>query len=250
MMFASIPSFTETILRALALDASIFTAIQTSPQGLGVALIVILLAGLSEATGQSIVLFLNQVTPRRFSLTLIISAVSHFAGFVLWAAIIWLIGRYLFDRDLPMLAVASTVGLAYAPRLFSFFVLTPFFGNMFSLLLSLWSLLAIVIAIQAGLHMTLWQAVAASGLGWLLVQLWQRTLGRPIYAVDAWLKRRAAGVPMQFTLRDVSGMRRERSNVWEQWRAYLEESPNPFDSIKLDAIPPLPPVSTSKLEKK
>ncbi|MEZ4707756.1 MAG: YIP1 family protein [Caldilineaceae bacterium] len=222
MFFTELPSFGQTILRALSLDSAIYAAVQRHPSGIGVALAVVFLAGLSEALGQSVVLFINQIRPKRVAITLLISAISHLFGYALWAAIVWFIGVRVFGHSQPFLTTASAVGLAYAPRLAAFFVLTPFLGNGFSLLLSLWSLLAIVVAVSVGLDMPMWQAVATSGLGWFAVQVWQRTLGRPVYAVRNWLEKRAAGRPLQFTLNDVARIRRPHSAIWAQWKARLE----------------------------
>jgi len=240
-------SFRQIVMRALTLDETIYEIIQFNAWGIGVALTVVFLSGISEALGQSVVLFINRITPRRFTVTLLISAVSHLAGYLLWAATIWLIGTYLFDRQLSFVAMASVVGLAYAPRLFAFFALTPFLGNTFSLLLSLWSLLAIVVAVGVGLHMTMWQAVVASGLGWLAVQVWQRTLGRPVYAVGTWIQRRAAGVPLQFTLRDVGGLRRVEGAPWQHWKERLEQAkPPPIDPAHLEQLAQLNQLSAKK----
>lgn len=225
MVFAQLPSFGQTILRALALDESIYAAVQRHPEGFWVALAVVFLAGLSEALGQSIVLFANQIKPKRFAITLLISAVSHLFGYALWAIIVWFIGVRIFGHSQPFFMTASAVGLAYAPRLVAFFVLIPFLGNGFSLLLSLWSLLAIVVAVGVGLDMPMWQAVATSGLGWFAVQVWQRTLGRPIYSVRNWIEKRAAGRPLQFTLNDLAGMRRPRSVYLTQWKERLDPPP-------------------------
>jgi hypothetical protein len=177
------------------------------PADIRLALIVVLLAGLSEALGQSIVLFVNRVRPRHFWLALLITALSHMVSFLLWTASVWLVGSYFFGRNPPIVEVAAAVGLAYAPQLLAFFTLIPFLGNAFALLLSLWSLLALVVAVQVGLGLSLWQAVVASGLGWVLIQLWKRTLGRPIYALGRWMKRRAAGGALPFTLEDLPRLR-------------------------------------------
>ena len=199
--------FHDAVSRALALDGSVYTAVQANAQGAWVALVVMLLAGLSEAAAQSLVLFINKVRPFRFLLSLAITVVRHLAGYLLWSFIVWLIGVYIFGRSVPLLAVTSAVGLAYAPRLFSFFTLIPFFGIGIGLLLSLWSMLVIVVAIQFGLSLELWQAVAASGMGWLALQVWQRTLGIPIHAFDRRIKNRAAGVPLKLTLKDIGSLR-------------------------------------------
>jgi hypothetical protein len=213
------PSLGDTIRQALALDETIYVEIQRGSGGIWLALAVVGLAGLSQSLGQSVVLFINHVRPRRFLLAMIISAVSYMVGYLLWSSSVWLVGVYAFGRSESWLAVAAVVGLAYAPQLLAFFELTPFFGNPFGLLLSLWSMVAIVVAVRVGLSLETWQAVVASGLGWLLIQVWRRTLGRPIYALGQWLERRAAGVPLRYTRRDVPMLRRRPKLLsdWEHW---------------------------------
>jgi hypothetical protein len=220
MLTSELPSLGETIRQALVLRESIFVTIQRAPHGLWVALLVVGLAGLSEALGQSLVLFINHVRPRRFVLAVLLSVLAYIAGYVLWTGSVWLVGVHAFGRDLAWAPVAAAVGLAYAPQLFAFFELTPFLGSPFAILLSLWSLLAILVALRVGLGLETWQAAAAGGLGWLLLQAWRWTLGRPFVALGRWVEQRAAGVPLRYRPADVARLRRRPTwlqNV-EQWR--------------------------------
>jgi hypothetical protein len=218
-----LPSLGEAILQALALDESIYVAIQESRQGLWMALIVVGLAGLSQALGQSLVLFINQVRPRRFILAMLASVIGYIGGYGLWLACVWLVGVYAFGAEVSWMAVAAAVGLAYAPQLLAFFELTPFLGSPFGVLLSLWTLLAIVVAVRAGFGLETWQAVATSGLGWLLIQAWRRTVGAPVYALGRWIEQHAAGVPLRYGAADVPRLRRrpkwlQNMGQWRQQR--------------------------------
>lgn len=206
--FTGMPSLWQTIQQAMGLDPTIFADIQRVPGGLGIALMIVSLAGLSESLGQSIVLFINRLSPVRFMLALMITAASHVVGYLFWTVTVWLVGAYVFGQTVSFTAVACVVGLAYAPQLLAFFELTPFLGNPFSIILSLWSMVAIVVAVRVGLDLELWQALLASGLGWVFIQLWRRTIGRPIYALGRWLQRRAAGGPLEFTISDLAALRR------------------------------------------
>jgi hypothetical protein len=215
-----LPSLLETIGQALALRESIFVAIQRAPNGLWLALAVVGVAGLSEAVGQSLVLFINHVRPRRFVLAVLTAVIAYMVGYVLWTASVWLVGVYAFDRDVGWQAVAAAVGLAYAPQILTFFELTPFFGSPFRALLSLWSLLAILVGVRAGLGLETWQAALAGGLGWLLLLAWRYTLGRPVVALGRWIEQHAAGVPLRYQPADMSWLRRRPAwmqNV-EHWR--------------------------------
>jgi hypothetical protein len=157
------------------------------------------------------VLFLNHVRFKRFGLALSLSLFSHFGGYLLWTATIWLVGNALFAQNQPFHDVASVVGLAYAPQLFSFLVLMPFLGNGIGIVLSLWSMLAIVIAVRAGFGIDTWQAVLLAAVGWMLVQLVRRTVGRPVRRIERWVTSRAAGVPLVVRPRDVKIVRRRSS---------------------------------------
>ena len=214
------PSLWQNIQQAMRLDQQVFADIQRIPGGLGIAFVIVSLAGLSEALGQSVILFINRLPPKRFMLALLITAASHIVGYFFWTVTVWLVGVYVFGQSISLTAIACVVGLAYAPQLLAFFELTPFLGNPFSIILTLWSMVAIVMAVRAGLNLELWQALLASGLGWIFIQLWRRTIGRPIYALGRWLQRRAAGVPMEFTLADLALLRRHP--VWlenlDNWR--------------------------------
>lgn len=184
----------ELLLPALLLDKKAFLAVNEAPDGLFSALLTVLLAGVSTALGQSVVLFINQVSPRRFGFTVLVSSALYLFNYLVWALSLWGIGHWLFGSSVPLEQAVRTVGLGYAPLLFSFLVFVPFFGVGLGSLLSLWSLLAIVVGAQVGLELPLWQAALCGGLGWLVLQTMQRTVGRPLVPLSRWLRSRAAGV--------------------------------------------------------
>jgi hypothetical protein len=226
-----LPSLGKAILQAMMLDESIYVAVQESSQGLWMALVVVALAGLSQALGQSLVLFINQVRPRRFILAMIASVIGYMGGYGLWIISVGLVGVYGFGAEVSWMAVAAAVGLAYAPQLLAFFELTPFLGSPFAVLLSLWTLLAIVVAVRAGFDLETWQAVATSGLGWLLLQAWRRTLGAPVYALGHWIEERAAGVPLRYGAADVSTLRRRPKwlqNMGQRRQRRINATSNPM----------------------
>ena len=68
---------------ALALNASTFERVHTEPHSLLAALTIVFLAGLSQSLSQIVVLFINQVRPLRFVLSLLISALF----FCWWAMV-------------------------------------------------------------------------------------------------------------------------------------------------------------------
>jgi hypothetical protein len=211
---AEIPSFLETLRLSLRLDPSIYVLLQDKAEGFRYAALIVLLAGVSESLGQSVVLLLNRVRPKRFVLALSITTVSHIVGYLLWTLTIWSVGSLLSQTEQSWRSVAVVVGLAYAPQVFAFFELTPYLGNLIWGILSLWSMVAIIVALHNGLGVDPWQALLVSSLGWILMQAMRRTVGRPILRLQTWLQRRAAGVPLTVNQADVSLLRRHRVQHW------------------------------------
>ncbi len=214
MPSGELPSFLQIISMALRLEPQVFLAVQVAPNGIWVALAVVALAGVSEALGQSLILFLNHIRPARFGLAVAIATATHMVGYLIWTMTIWLAGRALFHQDQPLIAVASAVGLSYAPQIFSFFVLTPYMGNLFSIVLSLWSMLAVIVSIRVGMHLEIWQSVVLAGTGWILLQTLRRTIGRPVMRWQRWLASRAVGISFVVRKQDVTRVRRRPTRTW------------------------------------
>jgi hypothetical protein len=209
----SLPTLGQAIRQAMLFDVDIYIAVRQSPRGIWLALAVVALAGISESVGQSLVLFINKVRPRRFIPAVLISLISYIAGYLLWTASVYIVGRYGFGKPVTWLPTAAVVGMAYAPQVLAFFELTPFFGNPFGILLTLWSMVAVVIAVQTALGLTLGQSVLAAGLGWLLLQLVRRTVGIPVYSLGRWLRRKAIGAQLQYAPKDLPQLRRRSAKL-------------------------------------
>jgi hypothetical protein len=178
---------------ALRLRAETFAALQLRPDGLQLALWIVLLAGLSSALGQSVVLFVNEVRPRRWISSLVVSALLFVLSFLFWVGSIWLVAGQVFDHERPFMDAVRSVGLAHTPQLFGFFVLTPYFGGAIANALSIWVLLATLVATSVVFGVSLPVAVACTALGWLLLFVAQRTVGRPLIWLARRIRRAVAG---------------------------------------------------------
>ena len=185
--------FADLVGGALALHPDVFVRMEQYSHSRTVATVIILLAGLSQAIGQSIVLFANQVKPLRFLLSLATAAVIYFATFLCWVISIWLVVDGVFGGQFKVFSIGTALALCYAPQLLSFLVALPYFGIPISVLLSIWTLLGILVGIKATTDLGPWQAMLAAGLGWLVLQLGQRTFGRPLTKLANWLTTKSAG---------------------------------------------------------
>lgn len=131
------------------------------------ALGILLGAGLSDLIGQSTVLFLNRVPPRRFLLSLASGLLLFVASAGLWALSLSLLGL-VFGLPLGLGKSLTLVGLAHFPMLAGVAVLIPHFGTYLQHVLRALVFFDLVIAVgvvtQAGLPLI----VLACLPGWLL----------------------------------------------------------------------------------
>jgi len=171
----------DLVLGALALDRAAFEALLAAEaMHLRTGTLVTFFAGLSIAIGQSVALFALQVSPRRFAASLLVQAVLFVASFFAWAVSVWWVARVGFDAARPLRDVIAVVGLAHAPQLLGFLVLTPYFGAPLQNLLSAWTLVATLVGTAVLFSLDLRASALVVAGGWLLTLLGQRTFGRPL----------------------------------------------------------------------
>ncbi|HEY9644004.1 MAG TPA: hypothetical protein V6C57_26165 [Coleofasciculaceae cyanobacterium] len=196
----------ELIWGALSLNSEAFNQIQTLSGGSQAALLVAFVAGLSQAIGQGIVLFINRVKPLRFILSVLIAAILFAFSYIFWAFSTWFASLILFRGELKLtvlMAIIRTLGLSYAPLIFSFLVAIPYLGVPISTVLSIWSFLCFLAGLKTALGLGLWQAFGCGVVGWVVFEGLQRTVGRPLAGLGRWLSNTVAGVKLVTNLKDL-----------------------------------------------
>lgn len=188
--------FWELLGWVLALKPEAYEQINTLPYGSTVAIIVVLAAGFSQAAAHSIILFLNRVRPIRFIFSLVIEAILFAFGYLFLVFSTWAIGYAPFTAEAPFSVLARTLAFGYAPLIFSFFGVMPYFGEPILAILSLWQLSAIVIGFATVSNTNVWQAFGTVALGWITLGILQRTLGQPIAQLGHWIACKTAGVEL------------------------------------------------------
>jgi hypothetical protein len=195
-MTTALSRFWELVQGATALNPEAFRLIETLPDGTEVAVYVLLLAGLSQAIAQSIVLFINQVKPIRFVLSLGFAAILFVVSTAFWVLSVWIVSHLLYSADTAFSTVFRVLGLAYAPLLWSFLIAMPYLGVPVGVVLSIWSLLSFVRGFDFVTGLGRWQALWCALAGWIVFQIMQRTIGRPVTALNKWLSNSVAGKPL------------------------------------------------------
>jgi hypothetical protein len=190
---AAIATFFQFVGAILSRQDGIIAQVYNQEGVLQLSLVIVLAAGLSEAVGQSVVLFANEVKPRRMVISLVLSAFLFLGGYVLWVASIYLLAFILFRPDASLLSIIRAVGLGYAPLLFGFLGVLPYFGSTALNLLYFWALTAIVSAISITMDLSAPQALLVSIGGGLMILRGRATLGKPLVIFFRRLRNAAAG---------------------------------------------------------
>jgi len=193
--------FFSLIGSALALNRNALAAAATAPGALAAALLIAFLGGVSLMLGQSVVLFANRVSRRRFAACLAIAGLVYIVGLVVWGVTIWLSTR-VFGFDILVRTITFAVCVWQAPLLFGFLCLMPYLGTSLQRILNAYSLLVVVAALSGILDVRVWEAALLAAAGWILRAGLDRLLQRPLAGVRGWLWRAATGRPTPITRAD------------------------------------------------
>ncbi|MGF1568019.1 MAG: CAAX protease [Nodosilinea sp.] len=216
--------FWEVIGYVFALNAEAFRIAITVPAGFRLALLVVLLAGLSQGIGQSIILFINQVKPARFIFSLVINAVLFLFGFLALVLSTWLITLVPWSDKVSFAHLVTVLGLAYAPLLFSFLGAMPYLGVPILNVLSVWHLLAMVVGFGAVADLSIGRSFGYVIFGWVVLQVLQNTIGRPVANLGKRIANLAAGVDLVTSRREITAsMKDSLSQTSTRWTDQLTQ---------------------------
>ncbi|MGA9380057.1 MAG: CAAX protease [Phormidium sp.] len=181
---------------SFSLNQEAFQKIVSLPEGRTIVILVVLIAGLSLAIGQSIILFINRVKPIRFFFSLLLNGILFVFGFLFLVFSTWLTGWLPGFVQVSSSDLIRALGLSYSPLMFSFLGALPYLGVPILHLLSVWHLLAMVTGVSASAQVSGANAFAHVAFGWFTLQLLQATIGQPIAKLGQQLTQKVAGVDL------------------------------------------------------
>jgi len=160
-VLTQIAAFFETVGGILSLDPSVILWVQTSPNGLTVAIVILLLVTVSDVVGNSPVLFFNKMSPGRVAAAMGIETVLSLVRLAIWMLITVLLFFVVNQVRLSMANVVVVVGIGYAPMLWSFLVVIPTVGPFVRRILVAWTLVTLTASIAVASNSSPWQALTA-----------------------------------------------------------------------------------------
>src|SRR5262245_55834951 len=174
-------AFVDRMIGAARLDGAIYEEVEADTTATTQAMAVVLMS--SAAAGLGHIWYLG-VTG------LIRGAVGALAGWLAWAAIVYLIGTRVLPEPQTKSDVGEllrTIGFSAAPGLLRIFTAVPFLGRLVNLVATVWMLCAMVVAVKHALDYTKTErAVVVCLIGWVvylivsaLVLGWDALVGFP-----------------------------------------------------------------------
>jgi predicted Abi (CAAX) family protease len=179
------PSLWATLGGVMRLQDAAFVEALHVHHPYAIAAAIVLLAGLSEAAAQSIVLFANRISPARFALSLITNTLLFAFGYLVLVASTFAIFALPGAPHVSFDTLLLVFAFSYAPRVFTFWAALPYVGNAIQWALRVWHLLAMVVGVAAVAHLRHIEAFVYVAAGWLLMIVVQHTFGRPVATFGA-----------------------------------------------------------------
>ena len=155
-------SMVGRMIRASRLDVHIFEEVEADTSATRQALSVVVLVALATGIASLGTTGLGG---------LFVGVVIAIAGWAIWAWIVYIIGTKILpspETHANWGQLARTVGFAQSPGIFRVFGAVPVVGLIIFLVVSIWMLVAMVIAVRQALDYTsTWRAIAVVLLGFI-----------------------------------------------------------------------------------
>ena len=141
--------------------------------------LIALVAGISTLLGHCAILFINRVRGLRFVAVLIVGGLFLTLLYTIQALILWVVAGPITQHRLHLAELVSVTLSSTAPLAYGFLVFIPYLGVLIGRILQGWSAVCLWLLVMAAMDTTWWQALIATGLAWMIMQLASRLLGRP-----------------------------------------------------------------------
>ncbi len=201
------------VWNAMALNPRLAQEVYQYPDAFWYILAVAVISGISLLIGQSVILFVNQVSPQRFLLSLLMGGLMHAISMIIWASVVFLAGDLLFSARPRFVDVLNIVLLSTAPFVFGFLVLIPYAGMFVYRVLNVWSFIIAVGAIRFTFNVGWFNALLAVGLGWVFAYLLTITIGRPVIALRNAVAQRVVGSSLDARPKEILNQLMQQTNT-------------------------------------
>lgn len=150
-------------IRAARLDSHLYEEVEADRGALGQAMLLVVLSSIAAGIGGA--------TRAGFG-GLVLGTVLALAGWYIWAWLTYLIGAKMLPEPQTQSDLGEllrTTGFSSSPGLLRIFGVIPGLTTIVNLVISVWMLVAMVIAVRQALdYRSTWRAVGVCFIGWLI----------------------------------------------------------------------------------
>ncbi|MGQ0792680.1 MAG: YIP1 family protein [Deltaproteobacteria bacterium] len=152
-------SLIDKMIRAAKLDVSLYEEVERDESATKQALMVVVLGSICSGIGSIGALGTKG---------LVTGVVSGIVGWVLWSLIIFLIGVKALKHTSDMGELLRCLGFAFAPNILSIVGIVPVIGGLARFAVSIWVLVAFIVAVRQALDCETGRAILVSVIGFII----------------------------------------------------------------------------------
>lgn len=162
------------MIRAAKLDESLYEEVEVDPAATMQALIVVVIASVCSGIGSGLDSLIFKPAPfqwriLRFSTNLVVGSLISLILWGIWSFITYFIGTRVLDGTATYEELLRCIGFSDAPGALSILSFIPMLGGLITLVVSVWSLIAMIVAVRQALDFSTGKAIATCIVGWVAI---------------------------------------------------------------------------------
>ena len=156
-------TFTNCMVRAARLDASLYEEVEADPTAMRPAMQVVVLSSVAAGVGS--------ITQGGL-VGIIAMTVGSLLGWYIWAGLTYVIGTRLLaepQTEVDMGQLLRTTGFSSSPGIIRLLGIVPGLANIVTPIAAIWMLVTMIVAVRQALdYSSTWRAVVVCVIGWLV----------------------------------------------------------------------------------
>ena len=166
-------SIANRMIRAARLEVDLYEEVEADTTANGQAFLAVVIASLAAGLGFGIAGVVEH-GGLWFLWGLLIGLTAALVGWVAWSVLAYWIGTTIFkgpETSATYGELLRTIGFSNSPRVLAFFAFIPFLGGLIAFGVSIWALIAGVIAVRQALDFSTGRAIGTCIVGWIVYML-------------------------------------------------------------------------------
>jgi hypothetical protein len=162
------------MIRAAMLDVSLYEEVERDPEATIQALMVVIISSFCSGIGSGIGGILTGLSANELLIGFLGSVLSAILGWIVWSFVTYFVGTRLFKevrKEANYVELLRSIGFSDSPGVLAILGFIPLIGGLISIVASVWSLVAMVIAVRQALDFTTGRAILTCIVGWILMVL-------------------------------------------------------------------------------